>query len=741
MECWNADYRDVGYMNRPLRLLLVEDSEDDAVLLAHDLCAAGYELVTDRVETAAALEQALEEKTWDAVISDYNLPRFSAPQALEIVRGVDPDLPFIVVSGGIGEATAVACMKAGAHDFIMKANLARLGPAIERELRDAEERRARKQADADLRKTFSLLRATLDSTVDGILAVDTNGHIETWNQKFAEIWSVPESVLAGGDSDQALQAMEEQLAYRKFPADRLNAEIDEERQVELVLSDGRTIECSSRPQQLHDSRVGRVWSFRDITDRKRAEQALQYQAVHDALTGLPNRILLQDRLRQALLISRTDTPSLALLIIDLDRFKEVNDTFGHHVGDELLQQVSSRLASVLRSSDTVARLGGDEFAVLLPNAEGADAERCTRRILEVMDTPFELGGHAVVIGASIGIGLCPDHGRDAETLMRRADVAMYVAKGDGGGYAFYSTEQDQNSASRLELLSEFRSAIDQDQLLLHYQPVVQLASRQPMQLEALVRWLHPQQGLLMPDRFVPLAEQWGMVGPLSQWVTNAALRQEHAFHRSGLDIPIAVNLSVRDVQNVDLPEMLARLLDAWVIDPSLLKVEITESAVMSDPTRALRVLNHLRQMGVELAIDDFGTGYASMTYLNMLPIDELKIDKSFVMGITANDSDAAIVRAIIELAHQLGIKVIAEGIENQATWDLLVELGCDAGQGYFVSRPLPALDMVHWLSTWKRDGDGQSPLVVPSLRVARLSTSTNSAARAGRLPQRASGGS
>jgi diguanylate cyclase (GGDEF)-like protein len=442
-----------------------------------------------------------------------------------------------------------------------------------------------------------------------------------------------------------------------------------------------------------------VLSVRDITARKQAEAALKHQALHDGLTGLPNRILLHKRLQQAIEIAERDHTGVALLIMDLNRFKDVNDTFGHHYGDLLLEQLGDRLGGALRECDTIARLGGDEFAVLLPNATLQDAEEVARRLLEVLDAPFALSGLQLEIDASIGIALAPEHGMDADTLLRRADVAMYVAKRGNSGYALYTVEQDQHSPMRLALVGELRRAIDADELSLYFQPKVNHGTGQITSVEALVRWHHPRHGMLGPDEFVPIAEQTGLIRPLAHWVLDAALRQCFRWRQEGFDLAVAVNLSMRNLHDPEIVDMIGTLLKRWGVPPIKLVIEITESSLMADAARAMDVLTRLRNMGVGISIDDFGTGYSSLAYLKRLPVDELKIDKSFVLHMAGDDNDAAIVRSTIGLAHDLGLRVVAEGIEDQATWDLLVALGCDIAQGYYISRPQPAARLGEWLVT------------------------------------------
>jgi diguanylate cyclase (GGDEF)-like protein len=389
---------------------------------------------------------------------------------------------------------------------------------------------------------------------------------------------------------------------------------------------------------------------------------------------------------------------VALLIMDLDRFKEVNDTFGHHIGDLLLQQLGRRLASVLRASDSIARLGGDEFAVLLPTATLHDARHIAERLLELLDQPFDLSGLQLEIEASIGIALSPEHGSDADTLLRRADVAMYVAKRGNTGLAFYTAEQDQHSPMRLALVGELRRAIDRNQLSLYFQPKVSLRTGQITCAEALVRWQHPRHGMLSPDMFIPIAEQTGLIRPLSQWVLDAALRQCNRWRNDGLDLAVAVNLSMRNLHEPQIAEMIRQLLARWGVPPEYLTIEVTESSLMADAARAMEVLNGLRTMGVGVSIDDFGTGYSSLAYLKRLPVHELKIDKSFVKHVATDDNDAAIVRSTVSLAHELGLSVVAEGVEDHQTWDLLAKWGCDVAQGYFISRPEPPLVLGEWLA-------------------------------------------
>jgi diguanylate cyclase (GGDEF)-like protein len=435
----------------------------------------------------------------------------------------------------------------------------------------------------------------------------------------------------------------------------------------------------------------------DVTERHMTSAAMTHQAQHDALTDLPNRILLRHELQEALRARRSSSQPLALLMMDLDRFKEVNDTFGHRYGDQLLQQVGQRLLATLGDAGTLARFGGDEFGFMLPDADAARATAMAERLLEVLDEPLPLEGQSVALGASIGIALYPEHGADSETLLRYADVAMYVAKRSGGGHAVYSTDQDQHSAERMALASELRQAIEGEQLVLYYQPTVDCARRQVSGVEALVRWQHPQRGLIGPDAFIPLAEQSGAIKALTTYVLEAALRQCRAWLDEGISLTMSVNLSMRNLHDPQLPEIIGGLLARYAIEPPRLNLEITESSIMADPTRALQVLQDLRALGVHIAIDDFGTGYSSMAYLKGLAVDALKIDKSFVQKLASDASDRVIVRSTVDLGHNLGLRVVAEGVEDTVSYEQLARLGCDLAQGFYLGRPMPADDLLRWL--------------------------------------------
>lgn len=440
--------------------------------------------------------------------------------------------------------------------------------------------------------------------------------------------------------------------------------------------------------------------------------ANEHQALHDTLTGLPNRTLFQQRHRASL---EAGTPA-AVLLLDLDRFKEVNDTLGHHHGDDLLQQVAGRLQAGMRAGDVVARLGGDEFAVLLPRVTGpVGAMQRASELITLLERPFAVADVSVSVGASVGVVVSPMHGTDASVLLQRADVALYEAKADQSGVELYEPARDDHTAGRLALVGELRAAIDSGQLDLHFQPQVDLTSGSVIGVEALVRWSHPVAGPIPPEEFVGLAERTGLIRPLTLFVLERALRHAAAWRAEGHDLRVSVNLSPRNLLQATLADDVATMLRSTGVPASALCLELTETSIMADPARTLATLDQLRRIGVGIAIDDFGTGYSSLTHLKRLPVDEIKIDKSFVLSMGSDASDEAIVRSVIDLARNLGIRVVAEGVEDGIVADALLARGCDLGQGYLYSRPLSAVAFGVWL----RGRPDRRPNVVPFRVAAR----------------------
>ncbi|MBI3380425.1 MAG: EAL domain-containing protein [Aquabacterium sp.] len=431
------------------------------------------------------------------------------------------------------------------------------------------------------------------------------------------------------------------------------------------------------------------------------EGEIRRLAYQDALTDLPNREQFRHDLRQAIQKTDEDGTPCAVLLLDMDRFKHVNDVLGHRFGDRLLRAVAERLRNdALTERDVLARLSGDEFAILLQATDAKAAFPVAQRILAAFERPITLDDHTVDLGAGIGVASSPEHGVDADTLLSRAEVAMYAAKQNQSGTVTYHPGLDSTSEESLTMLSELRSAVDQDQLRLFLQPKINLRTGEVLGAEALVRWEHPVRGMVPPMRFIPFAEQTGFVRVLTMWMIEQVAQMSHSLTEQGMRMKLAVNLSTRDLMDQELPNKLEKVLERYSIEPGLLVLEITESAIMDDPQRALQTLNRLHTMGLKLSIDDFGTGYSSLAYLKRLPVDELKIDKSFVMNMESDLQDAKIVRSTVDLAHNLGLTVVAEGVESAKSWKLLDSLSCDEVQGYFIAKPMPGAQFANWVKQW-----------------------------------------
>ncbi len=429
------------------------------------------------------------------------------------------------------------------------------------------------------------------------------------------------------------------------------------------------------------------------------EAKISELAYRDQLTGLPNRTLFHERLEQAAKLASRAKQNFALLIINLDRFNDVNVILGHHIGDLLLREISKRLATTFtRDSDTLARLGGDEFAVLLPACDTQGATIVGRKIVETLNQPIRLEGQEVIATGSIGIAIYPEHGDDIKSLLRHADIAMNEAKHDSSGYALFDMNYVEQNQQHLSLLAELRHAVEKNEFVLYYQPKVSFSTAAIAHVEALVRWLHPQRGMIPPDQFIPYAEHTGYIRTITLWVIEAALRQRRQWEDMQLPLTISVNISARDLMNSDLPKLVAALMSKYDAQPHWLCLEITESAIMGDPKRALKILEELHGMGLDLSVDDFGTGYSSLAYLKKLPISELKIDQSFVLHMADDKDDATIVRSTIDLGHNMGLMVVAEGVEDEASWNMLIGMGCDLAQGYYISKPMPADALFKWIS-------------------------------------------
>jgi diguanylate cyclase (GGDEF)-like protein/PAS domain S-box-containing protein len=586
---------------------------------------------------------------------------------------------------------------------------------------------SRKLIEEAHQESLSLLRATLESTADGILVVDLEGRVVTRNRKFAEMWRIPDELLASRDDSRLLNYAVSQLEHPEAFLARvreLYAQPDASSHETIEFKDGRVFARYSQPQRISEASVGRVFSFRDVTQERRTEAAIRHRAYHDDLTGLPNRQLFRDRFAQALGQARRFKHTLAMLFLDLDRFKTINDTLGHAVGDKLLEGVAERLLSRTREGDTLARLGGDEFMLLAAQVRHAeDAARIAENLLSALRPPFLIDRHELHVTASVGISLFPFDGNDAETLVKHADIALYRAKERGrDAYEIYAPAMSAMAVERLALENSLRHALQRDEFLLNYQPLVHVGRGAIVGGEALARWRRADGSLVPPADFIPLAEDTGLIGSLGDFVLRGACAQGGAWRALGLPaLRVAVNLSPSQFQRATLVSDVARCLEETGFDPGCLELELTEGTIMRYTEQGIASLRELRAMGVGIAVDDFGTGYSSLSYLKRLPISALKIDGSFVRDALQDADSAAIVTAIISMARSLRLRVVAEGVESALQVEFLRSRGCEEMQGFFFSGPLPAQDFADLVGApprWLACGSG-SPLPGASTAEAR----------------------
>ncbi|HYF01040.1 MAG TPA: EAL domain-containing protein, partial [Planctomycetota bacterium] len=655
-------------MAPPLRVLHLEDNEDDHLLVRAALARAGMAVRTRRVQTRDEFVKALRDHDPDIVLSDYALPGFDGREALELARRERPDTPVILVSGALGDERAVEALKAGAADYVLKDRLARLPSSIETALRHARERRERRAAE----ERYAL---AVEGAADGLW---------DWDLRTGELYLSPRWKALLGYADDELMSLVDAWWTLVHPDDlpRLKQEIEEH--LKGLIS---PLECEYR---MKDKRGNWRWvlsrgiavrdgegrpvrmagSQTDITRRKEVEEALRRHAFYDALTGLANRAHFETQLARAIRLSRRRPAPFAVLFLDLDRFKVVNDSLGHAAGDRLLTAFARRLEELLRPGDVAARFGGDEFAILLEGLQDpAQATRVAERIIEGFRKPFRFDAQEYVAGASLGIAFgTGGRGESVASLLREADTAMYRAKEMGRGrFEVFNEDLHARSLHRLSTERDLRRALESRQLVLHYQPLVSLETGRVTGCEALVRWRHPQKGLILPSDFIPVAEDSGLIVPLGEWVLREALGQMRTWRRAGLPpIEVSINLSVRQLARPDLARsVLDALREFEVEDPSRIKLELTESVLLAPGDAAAHLIQDLAAQGIRFAVDDFGTGYSSLAYLRRFAFRTLKIDKSFVQGVATNPDDAAIAAAIISMARRLKLKVTAEGIETE----------------------------------------------------------------------------
>jgi diguanylate cyclase (GGDEF)-like protein/PAS domain S-box-containing protein len=692
-------------MGKPLKVVVVGDAHTTALSAASDLEQCGFEPAVFLAPGEADLERIAPGCELILAWADAT----GVPPGRVIEMSVEGSLPPVVVcSEAFTEDEIVGFVRAGARDCVRRGDVARLEAAVLRERGRAASRRAGGRADAEAGDRYRALIEEIPALTYVAWADDAG----------SRAYVSPQLLVMTGFSPGEWLAEPDMWVRRLHPEDR-----------ERVLRQFRDA-CASGGRFASEYRVldrdGRVLWWRDegralpgpdgqtrfvrgfvldITEQRLAEESLRKMRFFDQLTGLPNRVLLQNRLGRALAESmRTDRP-LALLILALDRFREVTNTLGHHNGDLIVRELALRLGDALGDGDRVARLRGDEFGVLLPDADATFARQVGDRILGALEQPFMVQRLPIEVSASVGMAVAPEHGTEAETLLRHADAAVQAARKLGGGASvLYSAACEPHDPAGLALLGELRRALDANELQLYYQPKVDLKTRTVVGAEALLRWAHPKRGFVPPGEFIPLAEQTGLIRPLTRWVLDRAAGEARGWERAGRSIPVAVNVSARSLHDGRIVDDVEEALLTHDLRSDRLLIEVTESAVMTDASRAAEVLSSLSGRGVVVSIDDFGTGYSSLGLLRRLPVHELKIDKSFVLGMAGEGGeDTAIVRSTTDLAHNLGLSVVAEGVEDQWTLDLLATFGCDQAQGYHIARPMPGAAFTGWLgdSSWR----------------------------------------
>jgi len=674
----------------PIQVLFIEDSEIDVELALRSLEQGGFDVSWECVQAEEELKRALSSYRPQAILSDFSMPGFDGMEALRLAKEMAPGVPFIFVSGTIGEERAIEAIRLGATDYVLKDNMRRLGTSVKRALSEASERERVRVSEEERARLVQVLEATSDYV--GIS--EPTGKIVYMNAAGRRLTGAPES----GDVGKSTIDVHPQWASERVEGEgRRAAERDGLWHGESALlgADGTEIPVS-QVITAHKGPNGTIRFFstiaRDIRDRKAYEERLQYFANYDPLTGLPNRSLLGDRALQGIAHAKRAGRPTALLVMNLDRFKLVNESCSHGAGDTLLRMVADRLRGAVREGDTVARLGADAFAVLATDlARADDVSAVARKIREAMHAPFWLEARDLHVTVSIGASIYPRDGEEFDILLRNADAAMHRVKAEGrNGFQFYAAAMTRQATERVELENELRLALGKNELEIHYQPQVVLANGRIVGVEALMRWNHRGRGWISPGQFIPIAEDSDLIHPLGEFALAEGCRRIRAWNDAGFaSLRLAVNVSAQQFRSAGFVEAVGRALRAAELEPACLELELTESVLVENREEAADILKRLKALGVQIAVDDFGTGYSSLSYLSRLPIDCLKIDRSFVSRVHEKGHDAAITQAVISLAHSLAVRVIAEGIETVEQLEFLRTHRCDQGQGYLFS---PAVD-------------------------------------------------
>ncbi len=696
-------------MASKIRILVVDDETRLRESLVELIARHGYE--AHAASGGKAAVSMLETQNFDLLLLDLRMPDMTGIEVMQFINSRGLDVTVIVVSGDSSFDGAVTVLRQGAYDYVKKPYAAEeLLRTVDNAVNKRRLEHENSAMHSRLAESEKLHRYIVNSSPDIIYMLDPDGCFTFLNERVESLLGYRVDDLVGKHYSVILHDEDVEQANYRFNERRTGERSSRNVELRLKCRDGigapRYFESNELPIEMSAMGVyartesggrgkflGTYGIARDITERKRAEEIISYQANHDLLTGLPNRTLLKDRLSLAISHSRRNSQSLAVLFLDLDRFKLINDTLGHVAGDELLQSVSSRLKDCLREGDTLARVGGDEFMLLLPEVRtDEDAAKVAQKIIEVLKHPFTIDGHDVFVSVSIGVAIYPRDGKTLDSLIKNADIAMYHIKERGkDGMQFFSQHMNATLSRYLSLESGMRKALELNQFRVYYQPQVDIVSGQVVGLEALIRWQHPTRGLLPPMEFVPLAEENGLIIPIGDWLLSTACEQIARWRDAGLPhVRVAVNLSALQVEQPSFVERVISVLDQYGLPGSALELEITENVIMKDMDIVVQKLRQLSSRGIRIAIDDFGTGYSSLSYLRKLPIHTLKIDRSFVHDIRHESGDGSIVTAIVAMAKGLRLKLIAEGVEHQAQLDYLRALGCHEMQGFLFSRPLEA---------------------------------------------------
>ncbi|MGS2716719.1 EAL domain-containing protein [Eionea flava] len=677
-----------------LNILFVEDSQDDVELTLSELYRAGYDVSVQRVESEEAMQQALDNGHWDLIISDYKMPQFSAEKSLQLYKKNRLDIPFIIISGVVEAEDVVSLLKQGAHDFLNKSALARLIPAIERELREANARIAQRHAE----QKISILSLAVEQSPVSVVITDSMGVIEYVNPIFEYTSGYLLEEAVGQHLGFSLMAGDSHSTDAELLWSHISEHARWGGELCSVHKDGRAYWEYINVSSLKDTNgnVIRYVSIQeDITVRRTYEAQLRNQAHYDELTGLPNRTLIMENIHHAIADSHANGQSLALVCIDLDDFKNVNDTQGHDIGDELLMQAASRLAGLTSGTQCLGRTGGDEFFILLPDSNNrvggiTAVDRLAHTVIDAFANPFVMDERTYYVTASIGIATYPEQSDDALTLLKSAEAAMYQAKKQGKNRCQLFSESINDALNeRMAIESALRGVEKRNELQLLYQPIIERESGHVALCEALLRWKTHDDHFIMPDVFIPVAEDTGLINPIGEWVIQQACKDLKAIHNTINPLmKFAINISSKQLQESRFSRYLKEQLECNELLPEMIKLEITESVVMHDMGETQKNLEDLCRSGFQLSIDDFGTGYSSLAYLQKYPFDVLKIDRSFVSQIGNNKNNAKLTEAIINMAHSLDMKVVAEGVETKIQQEFLAQHQCDFTQGYYFSRPI-----------------------------------------------------